>query len=294
VPGADALDGALTPAAASPARPDAPSAGRSLKADPELDAVLARVSEYLDAYLRDFSNVVAEEDYKQRLVTPGMPSQRVRLRSDLLLLRTAGPDGWTPFRDVFEVNDIRVRDREDRLRKLFLEQPGRAMAEARRITEESARYNIGNIHRTTNLPTLPLAFLLPAHLPAFRFERRREEAVEGSRVLRIDYQEVGRPTVIRDRNGVDRPSSGSLWVDPATGRIVKTAVSNKSSKSKVVMEATVVYRRSATLGLWAPAEMTERYGAAGSSWEILGEAKYGNFRRFQVSTQETVAVPKSE
>ncbi len=218
-----------TPGGAAGATPAAggPTSARATRPDPDLDAVLVRMSEYLDTYLQEFSDVVAEEDYYQRVMAwNNRPREVVRLRSDLLLVRTGDREGWVPFRDVFEVNDVPVRDCEDRLRKLFLERPGAAMAEARRITEESARHNIGPIERTVNLPTLPLLFLGPAHLPAFRFERHGEDTVEGLRVLRIDYEEVGRPTVIRDGTGRSRPSTGSLWVDPTTGRVVKTTLRN--------------------------------------------------------------------
>ncbi len=268
----------------------ATAAGRR---NPELDAVLARMSEYLDTYLKDFSNVVAEEDYHQRwLAWNSTPREIVHLRSDLLLVRTGDRDGWTPFRDVFEVNNVPVRDRQDRLRRLFLERPGAAMAEARRITEEGARYNIGPIERTINLPTLPLLFLGPSRLPSFTFERRGEDTVEGLSVLRIDYEEVGRPTVIRDRGGVNRPSVGSLWVDPATGRVVKTSLRN-SGKS-VRLDATVLYRRSDALGLWVPAEMSETYRMLASRESVVGSAKYSNFRRFAVDTEVTISAPKPE
>lgn len=269
------------------------TAARTRKPDPELDAVLVRMSEYLDTYLEEFSDVVAEEDYYQRVLGwNNRPREVVRLRSDLLLVRTGDREGWVPFRDVFEVNDVPVRDREDRLRKLFLERPGAAMAEARRITEESARHNIGPIERTINLPTLPLLFLGPAHLASFRFERHGEDTVEGLRVLRIDYEEVGRPTVIRDGTGRSRPSTGSLWVDPVTGRVVKTTLRN--SDQSLRLDATVVYRRSETLGLWAPAEMTETYRMLARRETVTGDAKYTNFRRFKVDTAVTISAPKPE
>ncbi len=279
-------------AAATPVRGASPTAGGGRR-DPELEAILARMSEYLDTYLKEFSNVVAEEDYHQRVLAwNNMAREVVHLRSDLLLVRTGDRDGWTPFRDVFEVNSVPVRDRQDRLRRLFLERPGAALAEAHRITEEGARYNIGPIERTINLPTLPLLFLGPTRLPSFRFERRGEDTVEGLGVLRIDYEEVGRPTVIRDRAGVNRPSVGSLWVDPATGRVVKTSLRN-SGKS-VRLDATVLYRRSDALGLWVPAEMSETYRMLSSRESVVGVAKYSNFRRFAVDTEVTISTPKPE
>jgi hypothetical protein len=287
------------PVAEAAAREAAPPVSKDERAtaaaELELQMALARISDYLDSYMHAFSNVVVEEDYYQRIVTqgaplPGRPNSR-RLRSDLLLVRTDGPEGWTPFRDVFEVNGVRVRDREDRLRKLFLEKPETAMAEGLRITQEGARYNIGRIYRTINLPTLPLVFLMPANLASFRFEGRGEEVVEGIRAWRLDYEEIGRPTVVRQADtGRDLPSAGSLWLDPLTGRIVKTVVRNGDEAFR--MEATVVYRPNDALGIWTPAEMRETYWMINGTERIMGTATYSHFRRFQVTTLEIIKAPQ--
>ena len=290
VAGTTAEAGAEAGASATPP-PVAPAVRFAGPTDPEMQAVIARVSDYLDSYIRDFSNVVIEEDYYQRIVTQGVssasrPNAR-HLRSDLLLVRTASKEGWIPFRDVFEVNGTRVRDREDRLRKLFLEKPETAVTEGLRITQEGARYNIGRIYRTINLPTLPLVFLMPANLLSFRFERRGEESVEGLSTWRLDYQEVGHPTVVRQSDtNRDLPSSGSLWVDPLTGRIVKTVV--RAGDDAFRMEATVVYRPNDALGIWTPMEMKENYRMINGTETIVGTATYRNFRRFQVTTLEII------
>ncbi len=266
---------------------------RPSRPDPELDVVLGRMTDYLDGYLNDFANVVAEERYEQRVyvgATAGASSTR-RLRSDLLLVRVPGPFGWVPFRDVFEVDGRPLREREERLRKLFLENPDTALGEARRIADEGARYNIGTVFRNLNMPTLPLMFLVPGKLPGFTFARHGEDTVEGIRAWRIDYEEVERPTIIR-RPGADVevPASGSFWVDPSTGRILRTKV--RASVGALTMETTVTYRRSDTLGIWAPAEMEESYNQPSET--IEGKAVYLNFRRFQVSTDVNIAAPKKQ
>ncbi len=262
------------------------------KPDAELEALLVKVCGYLDGFVRDFSNVVAEEEYRQHLALNNMSAgagNHMVVRSDVLLVRTGGRDGWVPFRDVFEVNGNPVRDREERLRKLFLENPGGAMAEGLRITEESARYNLGSLYRTINLPTLPLVFLMPANIEGFRFERRADELVNGSMATRIDFREVRRPTMIRrTRTGGDVPSEGSLWVEAASGRIVQTRLTTSVDSFRTT--STVVYRPNAALGMWTPAEMQESYWQ--SRERFNGVATYTNFRRFQVRTEEKVAVPK--
>ncbi len=97
--------------------------------EPTLPAVLQRTAEYVKAYQTKLAGIVAEEHYRQsvvRIFPP--PSQRVtplpqnrELKSDLLLVRLAGDDRWVQFRDVFEVDRKPIRDRDERLFKLFLE-----------------------------------------------------------------------------------------------------------------------------------------------------------------------------
>ena len=74
------------------------------------------------------------------------------LRSDFLLVKIDNRR-WLPFRDVFERDGRPVRDRQDRLTKLFLGgATNSALVQAEKIMNESARYNIGNGTRTINVP----------------------------------------------------------------------------------------------------------------------------------------------
>src|SRR3954471_23369483 len=89
--------------------------------EPSLAVVLERAAEYVAAFHRQFAGVVAEERYQQEVKAfPRRAGQlanpmTTELRSDLLLVRPSNGDGWTEFRDVFEVNSVPVRDRTDRL-----------------------------------------------------------------------------------------------------------------------------------------------------------------------------------
>ena len=195
---------ATAPAARRARRPKTPDAA--------LAVLLARMTEYLAAYVRDFGNVVAEENYAQRMVRGGVggPPSR-QLRSDVLIVRTDGEIGWTQYRDVFEVDGKPVRDREARVQKLFLENPAGARRLAQEISNESARYNLGTISRTINLPTLPLALLSPRRISTLSFERDGEETVNGIKAARVAFEEMGRPTLVRPISSPgDAPASGVL------------------------------------------------------------------------------------
>src|SRR5215467_10704506 len=140
---------------------------------PKLEQVLARTAAYVAEFERQLSGIVADEDYTQQ-VSGGkvaVPEELRRLRSDLLLVKPAGSQDWMQFRDVYEVNGVPVHDRNDRLMKLFID-PGESVNERLRgIIRESARFNIGSIDRTMNVPLLPLRFLEQKNQWRFKFKR---------------------------------------------------------------------------------------------------------------------------
>ena len=278
--------------AAEAARHEAPRPGRVARDDAELQVALARLFDYADGYERQYSMLVAEEDYKQSARGSG-----VRLRSDLLLVRLAESGEWVSFRDVFEVDGRPVRDREERLRRLFLEATPDAVSRLRAISEESARYNVGWVERTANVPLLPLSFLRPDNRGRFQYELAGRSQAGGIAAWRIGYTELARPTLIGDPQG-DLPVSGWFLVDSLTGAIVETRMAAR--RGDATAEIIVRYRSDAALGLWVPAEMRESYGrpepdglyGRARRGVLEGRATYSSFRRYQVTTEEKVAPPR--
>ena len=106
-----------------------------------LDTLLARAGRYVGEFIARFSTVVAEERYVQDTLgslssfalggrgTPiqSQPSRHRELKSDFLLVKSDDAIGWLPFRDVFEVDGTAIRDREQRLAKLFLQSSSTAI-----------------------------------------------------------------------------------------------------------------------------------------------------------------------
>lgn len=248
---------------------------------------------YVAEFERRFGSMVAEERYEQS-IRPNLastvrsnravgPMQTV-LVSDFLLVQVPG-EGWMPFRDVFEKDGQKVRDREERLAKLFLNGGSRsAVDQAKTIMGEGARYNIGNIDRNINLPTLPLAFLTDLHRRRFDFEVGKRSADDGTV---LEFKERTRPTYISTTGGRDLPVSGRFWVDEATGTIRRSELI--AVDTAVEARIIVTYQQDAGTGLWVPARMEERYRRPRDASEVHGVATYSKFRRFSVSTSEEVA-----
>ena len=182
--------------------------------DEALEAVLDKAAAYVADYTRDFVGVVAEETYRQeargragtdqRGFAVEAQSQRRDLKSDVLLVRAPAGDRWIQFRDVFEVDGKPVRDRDDRLGKLFLKPSASAEKQVEDITAESARYNIGGINRNVNLPVLALMVLQPDNRAWFSFSRGSKKNVTPGGTWEIEYREERGGTLIRtDRRSVD-------------------------------------------------------------------------------------------
>ena len=265
-------------------------------AQPANQDLVARVGAYVNQFYLSFGSVVAEERYEQAVRrAPGSSTTSVRrgdsgpvattLVSDFLLVQVPG-EGWMPFRDVFERDGQQVRDREERLAKIFLSGTGASLDQARAIMNESARYNIGNVQRNINTPTLVLVFLTDDQRPHFSFKIGKSED-EG---VVIEFRETVRPTFVRTSNDRDLPVNGRLWVDEQDGTIHKTEL--HAVDTNVEAHITVTYTLEPGLGLWVPSRMEERYRAGRDSAEVRGTATYSRFRRFQVKTSENIDDPK--
>lgn len=275
-----------------------------------LVTLLARATEYVANYEKSFSLLVSEEHYIQevrRPINPGSNLSRTNpgggisggdvvrrqvLRSDYLLVQLGDGAGWMPFRDVFEVNAAKVRDREDRLTKLFLSNDVSRFDLADKIMAESTRHNVGSVSRTINIPTLAMMFLHGRVRDRFTFTGHNDETAAGTHAVRVSYRETARPTLIKTTRGRDLPLDGQLWIEPATGAIVKTVLN--AADPAVRVGITVTFRSDPVAQLWVPAQMEEFYKEQNSANEIFATATYSNVRKFQVNTNEKIGKPPGE
>jgi hypothetical protein len=261
-----------------------------------LEDVLSRAASYVLRFERVIPSVVAEEHYRQRLVLhqppasgsrgarPPEDAQRTELKSDFLMVRSQETDMWIPFRDVFEVDGKPVRAREERLTKLLMDASGSSYDRAWRLTEEGARYNIGPVQRTVNVPTQALQFLLPSNQPKSVFRRAGVDRIAHVSVWEVRFEEIGLPTLIRTTGGASLPATGTFWIDPATGAVLRSMIRTKqpSFRSEIV----VTFETHDTVDVRLPAELKEKY--AGNGYDLDGTATYSRFRKFRVTTDEIV------
>jgi hypothetical protein len=179
-------------------------------------ALVERAGRYVDAYLQQLSALVSEEQQEQRLVRADGRVREARR-------------AFHTFRDVLEVDGRAVRNREDRLRRLFLEKPRSALEQARAIARESERHDIG-FSRTGFSPIMPLRIALPDIASGFRFVRSETG---------VTFQEFRSPSFIGQTSlgfRLDLMARGSFVLDPETGRILAADVTAEGPPPSMAAE----------------------------------------------------------
>ena len=270
-----------------------------LAQEPSLWLVLVRATHYVEALHTQLSDVVMEERYQQRASWPATSGrigndaiERVTLRSDYLLVQPEGAHRHFGFRDVFEANGGRVRDRDERLTELFLAAGSSLDSQVRGILLESARYNVGDVRRTTNTPTLPLLFLRQSYKRRFEFQHVAHrapglgfDAPESAGIWVVSYRETWPTTVVRGSDRRNLPARGHYWIEAATGRVLASELILDGDDVESLVA--VRYGMPEELEHLAPVEMRERYDNHLSGSRVEGTATYSRFRRFRVVVDET-------
>lgn len=256
------------------------AAGPAGAQENRIDALMAKTAAYVAQFVNQFSNVVAEETLVQETT---IPRRKRTMRSDFLLVRYPGDTEWQTFRDVAEVDGKPVRDKEERLTRLFLEPASSAVRRARELQEAGSRYNLLDIG-TLNNPLTVIGFLQDMYRERFRFNLAGLDKKLGPTVRQVQFQEWKIPTLIRGNGNLDILTRGLVWVEEDSGRVVKTElrIGGRSAPISVITE----YAFDEELGINVPVAMRDWY--PDGTGEIRGVATYGRFRRFQVTTTEDV------
>ena len=260
--------------------------------EPSLKDVLRRMGSYVQAYGQKASMFVATEHYTQR-VTGGDhtgPEDRITV-ADFAIVKAEGFGGWVGFRDVVEADGKPIADHRGRLLKILSDVTG-SLDEARRLSDESARFNIGPISRNFNVPTAALFFFRSENFERFKFTRK---GVGRDGTWEIAFRETMRPTLVRTPEGRSVPSEGSIWVNAGDGTVLRTRMrmtefgqgSGAFASGSGLAQVDVSYARVPALDMWLPETMTESYEMVRgmSRGRTVTEARYTEYRQFQTSVR---------
>lgn len=263
--------------------------------EPDLETVLRRAGDYVRDYHDRLSAIVAEERYVQRtgpdpsigswLPDRGWEERERVLKSDFMLLRGyAGEDSWIGVREVFEIDGESAEGERGHLRALLTDTQTPVSIRLRALADQQARYNLGSLYRTINVPTMALQFLRPDRQPRVRYRRSGSAVLHGTQVWTVTFEERERPTLIRTPEGKDVRSTGVFWIDPRDGAVLRTELRAGENRERRFRSIILVsYRRHDRFDMLLPDDMNELY-AAGAT-RIEGHATYGNFRRFETDTR---------
>lgn len=289
----------ITPRPRAPASATAAGSQRKLRdaraPDVPLATILDRAAAYVARYAETFRNVLAEELYRQWLVqaATGQTTPRT-LRSELVFVKVPGSLPWGTFRDVFELDGRTLKDRQGRLEKLFGRPDPDTLRQAQEILKEGSRYNLGLSYRNVNSPTLAMLLLLPENQSRLELERKGERTVGGFRCVEVVFRELASPTLIRDQWNNDVRSHGRFWIDGTRGAVLRTEIeydlatnSVEDPEDRKAGSVATEYRLEPGLDVLVPDSMKELYRLGPT--RIEGTARYSKYRRFEVTTDWSVA-----
>jgi hypothetical protein len=275
----------------------------SLSAQQKLsfDEVMRRAHAYVAVYEdHQLSSLIAREEYKQQWVRHDLRdpertllsertvvSEERTLVSEYMIFQLPPSEDWFALRDVREVDGVPVADHDVRLKLLFTDSRHRIEQLAMAVDQESARFNLGDVPRTVNLPTFALRFLRPSNRKRFDYRKEAEERVGDAVTWVVGYRETHSPTFSGTARGEDVPASGRFWIDPATGAVLRTEmILGGTRKLPQRATVTVTYALDETLAFWVPIEMRETYDKPRqkNSAVINAVATYSTFRPFDPRT----------
>lgn len=278
------------------------------------EMLVERGGHYAQRFERSMTTVVLEERYVQIIKNWALPpqapdeahlewvddlsrirpdvivKQRRHTRSDLLLVQLPNQT-WAAFRDTFEVNGRERRGRDDRLRRLFLQQTEDSRQQLRRINQASAEWNLGGVYRDINVPTSAVFLLHPRIQRRFSFSAGAASAVTGVACRVVALTEKTKPTVVRSWRGSDIPLTGNVCID-VEGKIWRTRL-DLDPQYTVRGMIEVTYRSDGHVDVLVPDRMWEWYSLPGEDEDghrlyVEGLARYSNLRQFTVTTTEQV------
>ena len=213
-----------------------------------------------------------------------LPGSEVLLEANVFLLRAPSSRDFVIYRDVYRVGTRNITDHTERLQQLLTEGTASAIQQARKLTDASARHNIGGVSRNVNIPTMAFDYLTPAHVGGLRVRQAGADTVDGLPVVIVEFEELARPTLVRGERNTDVPAAGRYWIHPESGAVPRAVAEFRTGRTHGRTE--VQLQLHSLLKVWVPKEMTEVWTRPGS--HITGLAHYDQFTRLNVTTAEII------
>jgi hypothetical protein len=254
---------------------------------PDLARLLLRSGSYVRAFQRSFAEVLSTERYQQTVRRTGVRTPRMRQIESEMFFAAIGPgEASMTIRNVTRVDGRRVPDSHDRVMRVLSSRQADRTESLRALAIEGARFNIGNVRRTFNDPTLALMFFAPAMQSRFQFVTDGSERIDSVLTYRVRFSETVRPSIIRDdRDDLDAAVSGVAHLTE-DGRIVRTELT-VTIGTITSARIRVRYHRDDNVEMLVPVSMDEDYrndDGPGKGVSLIScTATYSDYQRFQTS-----------
>ena len=277
----------------------------------DFDALLMRVANAEKEYEKVFRNLVAEETKDEQLFDQsGAIKKQRKIVSDLLVYQSSHDvTERTEYLDVREVDGKAVGKRSKRVLDL-LSKASKASSlpsELQAINSESSRYDLAYTLRGLTIGQPGMWFEKDLHV-----EWAGREQIDGHDVIVIDYRDnrLNRGDFTKqwlEGNGVTASvMRGRMWVDASTAQLRRdrwqlTGIHPAFQEPITLIRRESVYTES-RFGILVPQrvviEFFEHAKVAKSQPPSFFRANrttctYGEFRRFDVATQESIETPKA-
>ena len=281
----------------------------------EVDQIVARVLESSAAYRKTFRNLTAEETKDlEQFDKSGRVNKRRRIVGDLLVYQAARGADPVEYRDVREVDGQPVKQRSERALTLLQRAMSAASLERELqvIGRESQRYDF-NYH-VSGL-TINQGSLGPMFRSEYRVDWVGREQLDGHDVVVLDYRLTApMPLSSPFLAGLDKglfPNFGAnaadirarIWADATTFQLRRDRW-QIVALNPALPDALIFLNRESTYGDSRFGILTPRrilydfHGRTGGTKQkpsITLTARmtftYDAFRRFDVATEETIAIP---
>ena len=216
------------------------SLGTAARPSPTLNDVLARAANATAAFADPSRRIVCQENGRQTTVVDLVPitmdwmaygPQQLAYRDIVASwsMTPPSPHGIGAWNEVLDVESLG---------------PFHSFPSIRALPRLTAI-----IDRTIDVPApLPrwaTAFLSAPNQPHFEFSKVGETGVQGLIVWKVDFRETAMPPLW------SQPISGSFWLDPSTGRAVRSAIAVRG-EAPFSDEMTVDYRLDPATAMYLP------------------------------------------
>jgi hypothetical protein len=279
----------------------------------DFDALVTRVANAEKEYEKVFRNLVAEETKDEQLFDQsGAIKKQRKIVSDLLVYQSSHDiTETTEYLDVREVDGKAVGKRSKRVLDLLSKasKASSMQSELQAINRESSRYDLAYTLRGLTIGQPGMWF---EKREAFHLEWAGGEQIDGHDVVVIDYRDnmPNRGDFTKqwlEGNGVaSSVMRGRMWIDTATAQLRRdrwelTGIHPAFQEPVTLIRRESVYIES-RFGILVPQrvviEFFEHAKVAKSQSPSFFRANrttctYGEFRRFDVATQESIETPKT-